>query len=517
MQDDEDAFIAATIPAHRFAMIPSVGVVDLGVTKESHGANEPVDEPLKKKKKVKRRKPSLYSLYHETSSNEGSQGDLGDEDYLDEAATMYSVAAASTGGGGASGVNPSLYEYVAFEIGMDINVLLNQVHQNILRSICLDDSEDATSAFTDGDLICLAASLRHNRSLMSLQLRYLPVTDVSLVPLCSALEQHPTLRALDLSGTKGTRKTGEALRRLVCVNTNILHVMHNDTMFQERDLLVMGEALQFNAMMCADPRSNPYDVKMISKVTEEERAKRLLDAQLSYNPWVQGPPPTSVLSGDAPQPLINKKVGKKNVAFETKDNDGSYLSQRVCGDYIKGACRYGSRCKYYHPPWTAALGQVAQLQRYNEEEEIKKKWESLRSDCGSTHSVAAPSEAAASACHTLRSTRWEDCSFGGDFVSVAPSFSRSANGPHAAVAARRRKREAAFTLDARRVHSAHTSPEAMNVPCNAEDYERERQQANLRRRRRNRRKRLLLISTVVCCLCTTVLAAAASTKHNNSK
>jgi hypothetical protein len=513
LMDDEE-LIAATVPSERYAVIPNVGVVNLGAMDSAYTQQVVADR--RSKKKPKRRKPSLYDLYHEHEEEAEDDEDGVDID-LDEAATMYNPSLMSTSASmsnNAGAADALLYEFTTFEIGMDINILLNQVHQNILRSICIDDT-DNTGRFTDGDLICLAASLRHNRSLLSLQLRYLPVTDISLVPLCKSLEQHPTLRALDLSGTKGTRKTGEALRRLACVNTHLLHVMREDTMFQERDLAVMEEALQYNAMMCADPRSNPYDVKMISKVTEEERAKRLLDAQLNYNPWLHGPPPSSVLADGSfrtDDVSARKKAGRKGVTFASAtaaddDTADSFLSQRVCGDYIRGACRYGSRCKYYHPPWTPALEQVAQLQKYNAEEEMKRKWDSLRSDGAGGASIGAASSAGAHSEGTAdaRSVRWEDCSFGGG-VSVAPSSLRSLGGSSTR---RPRRRETEFTLDARRVHAAYSGTEEGGNPMDDEEVARAAAARRRTVKQRQRRKRLLLLSTVVCCACTCLLATAA--------
>jgi hypothetical protein len=546
MIDDDDDMLA--VPSDRYVVIPHVGVVNVGsidaadVAGGGHGGgahgytsaaqntsaadimrnfHESSSRTASRKKKPKRRKPTLYDLYHDGSTSEDldHSGEDNDADILDEAATMYSTASASTAAG--RNGDGTLYGFAVFEVGMDINILLNQVHQNLLRSICLDDT-DGTNQFLDGDLICLAAALKHNRSVLSLQLRYLPVTDVSLVPLLHALEQHPSLRALDLSGTKGTRKTGEALRRLACRNTNLLHVLRDETMFQEKDVAVLDEALQFNAMMCADPRSNPYDVKMISKVTEEERAKRLLEAQLNYNPWVhQGPPPGGAMPGSA---NTSKPARKKGVTFDgaidsnADDGKDSLLSQRVCGDYIRGSCRYGSRCKYYHPPWTSALSQVAQLQKYNEEEEQKRKWEaatrsgsSVAGGSSAAPSQAAPSEAPSAHPSDARSLRWEDSSFIGNTISVA---ARSVSGNSTAVSSKRRLREPAFTLDARKVHAATTLTPDPQIET-PEDSERRR----LRRMaalQRQKRKRLLILSTAICCLCTSMIALAASSKRRHA-
>ncbi|RNE97726.1 hypothetical protein TraAM80_09240 [Trypanosoma rangeli] len=126
------------------------------------------------------------------------------------------------------------YELEEFEPGMDINILIQQTVQNVAQSVSLEDS-DGLSQFGDYELICFAAAVKHSNSILSLQIRYLDVSDTSLVPLCRALESHPCIRALDLSGTRGGNATIKAVLRLFCTNPNILFVRLDDTMVASHD------------------------------------------------------------------------------------------------------------------------------------------------------------------------------------------------------------------------------------------------------------------------------------------
>ncbi|ORC85257.1 uncharacterized protein TM35_000361170 [Trypanosoma theileri] len=117
---------------------------------------------------------------------------------------------------------------------MDINILIQQTVQNVVQSVSLEDY-DGLSRFGDYELICFSAALKNNSSILSLQIRYLDVSDTSLVPLCRALEVHPCIRALDLSGTRGGNVSIKAVFRLVCRNPSILFVRLDDTMVCPQD------------------------------------------------------------------------------------------------------------------------------------------------------------------------------------------------------------------------------------------------------------------------------------------
>lgn len=442
--------IAVESCAKRY-LVTAAGVVPLAKDLNAEKCEEAIiwDVPLceqKKRRKKKKKKTSLYDLYQK-DSDEDSAHSL-DEFDLDEAATMMPSLPNN------SSYPPppqNTFGVTTFEIGMDINVLLNQVNHNLIRSLCIDDFEGSStvSRFGDSELMCLAASLRHNNSLLSLQLRYLQVTDVSLLPLCAALEAHPSLRAVDLSGTaSGTLKVGEALRRLACKNTSILHLMLDDTLVCDKDRAFIEEAVQYNALMCADPRSNPFDVKMITRITEMEREQKLLEKQLSYNPWLDGPPASSVLFGrsvddgqGATSHLVgDKKKHKKNVGF-AKDS-GAFMAQEICGEYMRGSCRYGSRCKYFHPPRSDTLSQVVHLQDFREEE-TRRRQESNVGSSKSSCTGRAPSEF-----DDRGSYRWEDMSVGAfksDRLAEGTSVSTGVK------SAKRRGRAADFNFDTRKV------------------------------------------------------------------
>lgn len=516
MSDDDE--LLASVPKTSYLVHNVYGVVPLTANEptsgSSHSARADAAGEKKKRKKQKKKKLSLYDLYTKQQSSSDEGGDVSSEgDNLDEAATLlpYGGSSLSTiGAAPSSSSAAAAYDVLPYEIGMDINILINQVHQNVLRSICIDDY-DGSARFLDDDLICLAAALRHNASVVSLQLRYLPVTDVSLVPLCKALEGHPAIRALDLSGTKGTRKTGEALRRLVCNNTHLLHVMIEETLYLEKDVAVIQEAVQYNAMVCPDPRLNPYDLKMISKISKLERDQRLLEEQLSYNPFIQGPPPSSMLHTqsetgrdcgelggslfDAPQ-ASRRKHKKRAVTFR-EDERENILTQQVCAEYVRGCCKYGSRCKYYHPPWSPALEQVASLQRYKEEEERRAKWQSVTGSMSGSASVGPGSECGTSASrppqsHDTRSQRWEDATVSAFQVSQTCTDAK-----------RSRQRDANFTLDVRKVSTLSPAP-VCALPSHAASENCESDVVADHETRTAHIRRMVLAVCCVCCCAMTV-------------
>ncbi|KEG06553.1 hypothetical protein DQ04_13371010 [Trypanosoma grayi] len=151
------------------------------------------------------------------------------DQYLADSGSEYS-SEVSEGPDGAL----NAYECEEFVPGMDINILIQQTVQNVVQSVSLEDY-DGLSQFGDYDLICFSAAVKHNSSILSLQIRYLDVSDTSLVSLCRALEGHPSIRALDLSGTRGGNATIKAVFRLVCTNPNILFVRLDDTMVAPQD------------------------------------------------------------------------------------------------------------------------------------------------------------------------------------------------------------------------------------------------------------------------------------------
>ncbi|KAH9586704.1 hypothetical protein LSM04_006380 [Trypanosoma melophagium] len=165
----------------------------------------------KRKKKKSKRKKALYDQY---LADSGSECSVEVWEGMDEALNAY--------------------ECEEFEPGMDINILIQQTVQNVVQSVSLEDY-DGLSRFGDSELICFGAALKHNSSILSLQIRYLDVSDTSLVPLCRALEVHPCIRALDLSGTRGGNATIKAVFRLVCTNPNILFIRLDDTMVLPQD------------------------------------------------------------------------------------------------------------------------------------------------------------------------------------------------------------------------------------------------------------------------------------------
>ncbi|KPA83627.1 hypothetical protein ABB37_01897 [Leptomonas pyrrhocoris] len=284
-----------------------------------------------KSQKRWRKKKSLYDAYLADSGNSGDSS--GDEN------------------------EDSTFEREEYNVGMDVNILIQQTVQNIVQSVCLEDSE-GFGTFGDQELICFAAAIKHNSSILSLQIRYLDVSDISLVPLCKALEHHSHIRAIDLSGTRGGEGTSKALRRLVCTNPQIIFLRLEDTIINPKDSLVIEKALQYNAMASSDPNNNPFHLGLLRRIGAMEEKEHKFQEEMQARPWLFGDSGTSKKDG-------NQKKAKK-VTLSTAAS--SHIGGEICAQFIQGKCLYGSRCKYIHPERTIALKNVVTSNFHNQAE-----------------------------------------------------------------------------------------------------------------------------------------------------
>lgn len=292
-------------------------------------------QPVKKKKK-KRVKRAVYEQYLADSGSDRSSDDEVAEDCS--------------------------YEREEYSVGMDINILIQQTVQNLVQSVCLEDV-DSLSDFGDHELVCFAAAVKHNTSILSLQIRDLNVSDVSLVPLCEALKIHPSIRALDLSGTQGGHATSRALRELVCANPNIIFMKLDETIASVHDADIIQEATQYNAMVCPDPNNNPFHLGLLRKISAMEQEEQRFHEQLQARPW---------LFGDESQLAVNetaeKGTNKKRKKVTVAPSATSRIGGDVCAQFIQGRCVYGSRCKYIHPDRTSALNNAIASTQYERAE-----------------------------------------------------------------------------------------------------------------------------------------------------
>lgn len=275
-------------------------------------------KPGGKTQKQWHKKKSLYDEYLADSGN--SEGSVSDEEQNET------------------------FECEEYCVNMDVNILIQQTVQNIVQSVCLEDTE-GFATFGDHELICFAAAVKHNSSIMSLQIRYLDVSDISLIPLCKALERHPCIRALDLSGTRGGEGTSKALRQLVCTNPQIIFMRLEDTMVNPKDASVIAKATRFNALACPDPNNNPFHLGLLRRISAVEEKEPTLQDQLQARPWL-------FPAGGGGTQQSSAKKAKKTVLGTAA---ASHIGGDICAQFIQGRCPYGSRCKYIHPERTVAL------------------------------------------------------------------------------------------------------------------------------------------------------------------
>ncbi|KAG5485875.1 hypothetical protein CUR178_07468 [Leishmania enriettii] len=293
--------------------------------------------------------------------------------------SLYDEYLADSGdseGSGADEEQEETFECEVYCVNMDVNILIQQTVQNIVQSVCLEDPE-GFSTFGDHELICFAAAVKHNSSIMSLQIRYLDVSDVSLIPLCNALQEHPSIRALDLSGTHGGEGTSKALRQLACTNPKIIFMRLEDTIVNPRDASIIEKATRYNSMACPDPNNNPFHLGLLRRISAMDDKEHKFREQLHSRPWLLG-------SGSS-----NQKKSKKTTLSTAA---ASHIGGEICAQFIQGRCPYGSRCKYIHPERTVALKNVVASNLYHRAEQ-----------CGGGDTVFTASSATAGSRQRLQS------------------------------------------------------------------------------------------------------------------
>lgn len=256
-----------------------------------------------------------------------------------------------------------------FFVGMDFNILIHQTIRNINQSVCLEGS-GGSELFGDNEMIAFAAAAKNNKSIVSIQIKYIDVTDVSLIPLCEALENHPTLRAFDICGTKGSIGTSKALAKLALSNPNIIFIGIDDSFILPSDSATISEAVQYNAMVCPDPSTNPFQLGLLRKFSEIEQKEKNFIKRLEPQAWMmRGAAETGDSSNlqdhkidDGAAVTNKKKKNAKNDAWSHAGRSSNLqIGGEVCSDFIRGGCPYGSRCKYYHPEFTSALSNAIQV------------------------------------------------------------------------------------------------------------------------------------------------------------
>lgn len=263
-----------------------------------------------------------------------------------------------------------------FTLGMDINILLRQTLQNVIQSVCLDGSGGKNFCFDDAQLMCFAAAVKNNASILSIQIRYVDVSDVSLVPLCEALRDHATLRALEIHGTHAGYWTSKAARELVCCNSNILVVRIDESALTPADADLVNEAVQYNALACPDLTSNPFYLGLLRKLSRLEEREKSFVQKLEPQPWMTsfvGGSDTHLEDTSRAFDLPNSSSADKNNNLENRKKKKSkvwenitksIIGAEVCPHFLRGACPYGSRCKFYHPQYTGSHSGGVNLSLY---------------------------------------------------------------------------------------------------------------------------------------------------------
>lgn len=218
-----------------------------------------------------------------------------------------------------------------FQMGMPIDALQQELLSNTTRALLLDDLERTTvNRINDAKGAMFAAALRNNRSLLALTVRAMPLTEIGLCSIFESVKRHGTLRAVDVQLMPLTPKALRGLRDAVRGNCNLIHAGLHQTGVEEDEVADdIDEAVRMNRLVQQDPKLNPYENFLFALHADEEEEELM-----------------HYMIDDA-----DEELEARAAAFEAR---GGRLARPVCGHYMAGACRYGSRCRHYHPERSAA-------------------------------------------------------------------------------------------------------------------------------------------------------------------
>lgn len=137
----------------------------------------------------------------------------------------------------------SVSENSAFRVGDDVTILLEEVLNNSIRAVLVYD--DFSGAFTDVDLYSLSRVFRYNRSVISLCISGVDISDDAVSLLCEAL-MNSNVQYIDFTNTPLDDEAGSSLAALANCNKALRTVVVDDTLISEDIMDEIDLACQYN-------------------------------------------------------------------------------------------------------------------------------------------------------------------------------------------------------------------------------------------------------------------------------
>jgi hypothetical protein len=209
-------------------------------------------------------------------------------------------------------------------------LMVESLLNNTMRSLVLDGGGSSSPAtFLDARAAVFASAIRNNRSVLAVTLRSLPITEIGACSIFESLKRNPTVRAVDVEYIGLTPKALRSLRAMVRENPGIIHLGLYQTGCEEEPLAQEAmQAVFMNRLVLPDPGVNPFE--------------NMLFAGMNYATDPEG------FAWDAASDESEEEHFLQGEAEEFMQYAGK-LARPVCGHYMHGGCRYGSRCRHFHP------------------------------------------------------------------------------------------------------------------------------------------------------------------------
>lgn len=273
---------------------------------------------------------------------------------------------------------------------MDVSVLSGEILKNTIRSVVIDDCL-ATNAFRSTDAVLIGGALRNNVSVVTLTLRRLVLKDIAIEGILAALSRHVAIRSVAMQGMELTAAVGQAILELVRVNPRIVHVDVEHCGLTASVLDDIDAAVRYNLLSAPDPQFNPFDNILVTaaetwktvqavkaahreyrekrRAREKKRNSELAASSATDDGAAATASPVDPPTKAAAAPMVVAVTEQGDVIevdrtddFQT-DSDASSaigdddlveealgaLGRGVCGRFLEGRCRFGSRCALYHP------------------------------------------------------------------------------------------------------------------------------------------------------------------------
>ena len=209
-------------------------------------------------------------------------------------------------------------------------ILQEALLNNTCRCLALDCTGQVPPSIGDKEAAMLASSLRNNRSVLAVTLRGLAITEIGVTSIMESIRRHEAVRSFEIDDIGLTPKSMRSIRDAVRANPGIINVdVRSCNVDDWVELDEIEEAVAMNRLALSDPVVNPFENLLFATSTATE-----LDADgLAWDALSNDSDYEHILQGEADD--FELHAGK--------------LAAPVCGHIMHGGCKYGSRCRHFHP------------------------------------------------------------------------------------------------------------------------------------------------------------------------